>query len=92
MFAMFRRSATPSLVSLSSLSSWDPLLPAAAVGEASSGGGGVSHNVAKSTMALFLPTSVETISMGDIIMMVPMGVELQPLVRSKESHGRHRPP
>ena len=42
-------------------------------------------------MALFLPTSVATISMGDIIMMVPMGVELQPLVRSKESHGRHRP-
>ena len=49
------------------------------------------HNVAKSTMALFLPTSAAYISMGGIIMMVPMGEELQPLVRSKESHGQHHP-
>jgi len=62
---------------------------AAAVAE-SSGSGGVLHDVAKSTIALFLTTSVATISMGDIIMMVPMGVELQPLVESKESYGRRR--
>ena len=60
---------------------------AAAAAEAS-GGGGILHDMAKSTMALFLPVSVATISMGDIIMMVTMGVELHPLVGSKESHGR----
>jgi len=65
------------------MQSYTGVVRAAAAAVEASSSVGVLHDVANLTMALFLPTSVATISMGDIIMMVPMGVELQPLVGSK---------